>query len=91
MPGGEGDKRRMNASRREPAKLASLLGIALLNRLLVQIRVVMVMVMMVMGMGMYYHHDLRLRSKRHREAGNENQSKQILFHDLMMIRRAVLC
>ena len=87
MPGGEGDKRRMNASRREPAKLASLLGIALLNRLLVQIRVVMVMVMMVMGM--YYHHDLRLRSKRHREAGNENQSKQIFFHGLIMVRRTV--
>ena len=79
----------MNASRREPAKLASLLGIALLNRLLVQIRVVMVMVMMVMGMGMYYHHDLRLRSKRHREAGNENQSKQIFFHGLIMVRRTV--
>jgi len=91
MPGGEGDKRRMNASRREPAKLASLLGIALLNRLLVQIRVVMVMVMMVMGMGMYYHHDLRLRSKRHREAGNDNQSKQILFHGSIMVRRTVPC
>jgi hypothetical protein len=73
---------------RESAGITSPLGITLLNRLLLQIVVVMVMVVM---MGVYYHHDLRLRRKRHREAGNENQSKQILFHDLMMIRRAVLC
>jgi hypothetical protein len=70
--------------------MASLLGIALLNRLLVQIRVVMVMVMMVV-MGVDYHHDLRLRSKRHREAGDENQSEQILFHGSIMVRRTVPC
>jgi hypothetical protein len=75
--GGEGDKRRINANRRESTKLVSLLAIALLRRLLLQIGVVMVVVVMMMGV--YYHH-LRLRRKRHREAGDENQSKQILFH-----------
>jgi hypothetical protein len=38
------------------------------------------MVMVMVMMGVNYHHDLRLRRKRHREAGDENQSKQILFH-----------
>jgi hypothetical protein len=50
----------------------------------------MVMVMMVV-MGVDYHHDLRLRSKRHREAGDENQSEQILFHGSIMVRRTVPC
>ena len=87
LPGG--DKRRMNGPpSREFARTASPLGIALLNRLLLQIVVVMMVVVVMMGV--YYHH-LRLRRKRHREAGDENQSEQILFHTLMMIRRTILC
>jgi hypothetical protein len=40
----------------------------------------MVMVMMVVVMRVDHNHQLRLRGKRHREAGDEDQSKQILFH-----------
>jgi hypothetical protein len=44
-----------------------------------------VMVVMVM-----YHHDhLRLRRIRHCEAEDENQSKQKLFHTLIVTRRII--
>jgi hypothetical protein len=47
----------------------------------------MMVVAMVTVMGMYNHHDLRLRRIRHREARNENEREQNLFHSQSMAPR----
>jgi hypothetical protein len=49
------------------------------RRLLVEAELEVMMMVVVMAV-MYNHHDLRLRRIRCREAEDENQSKQNLFH-----------